>query len=666
VPSGGTASRIFRFGAFVFDLAQRRLYEGGVELALNPKALDVLAYFVARPNYIVSKDELLREVWNTTVVTDDALVQRVLDVRKALRDDPKNPQFIRTHPKRGYEWIGGAQEATGFAEEEADAVVAAAPVTPWLQRHLWIRASLLLAGIQVLVAALLWTRKESTVQSAEFQVTRLTATPGMEDHPAPEPIGSGRVLFTANDGKALRLWLLDPKTGQREPFGEAAIHQSEADWSADGRQIAFRSSFSGGSILVQPIGGTAKRVSPFGHHPRWSFDGSRIVFQTEGPAGKIFVHNLQAGSNVEVLLSGPPLSNIAYPVLSKDGRTVYFLAIASAGAGIPGQVALGHQVWRVPVQGGVPELVTANIGIVRDGGFDLRQDGLEIVFVGLDRSLWTLPVDPKTGLGNGKARHLTLSTEEHQHPRYRVQGGIVFSTVASPDALWLIPFRNGKADASGMRRLTRDGMLARQAAVDRSGRRVAFISWGGERFEIWGLEIDTLRSWRISPPKGPSRVRPFWSHDGLAMVYVLLDGPYRTYQAAWLDESGQQVVREAKIPDPEFPLTNNGFIVKPDGTLERYGAPPPVLDVGSEKLAGLVPRFAQAIAGRPEIFFVAAFDGWFNLWKLNLAKMSRPERITSFEGGQFHMSDSNCDFGLHPQGVIVSIRQNRSDLWMIH
>ncbi|MBM3739449.1 MAG: hypothetical protein FJW39_27080 [Acidobacteria bacterium] len=659
MPSGGAATRNVRFGEFLFDLEEHRLYKAGVEIPLNPKALEVLAHLVARPGHIASKDELLRAVWNPVTVTDDALVQRVLDIRKAMKDDPKNPRFIRTHSKRGYEWIGGTGD-----ENPAEPASSAAQTSSKPPYH---RALLILLGVQAVVAAFLWTLTPSAPLPplSELHVTRLTATPGMEDFPAPEPTGSGRILFTANDGPALTLQFLDPATGKREPFGTAQAQYSQADWSPDGRQVAFRSTLSGGGIFRQSLRGTPVRISNLGHHPRWSPDATKIAFQTEGATGKIFIHDLNSGVNQAVSFQGPTLTNMAYPVWSPDGQAIYFLAISPAGGAVAGQVVLGHQVWRVPVRGGNPVLAAPGMGVVRDGGFDLRRDGLEMVFVGLDRSLWTLAIDKKTGLASGKARHLTLSTEEHQHPRYRAQGGIVFSTVASPDSLWLIPFVNGRPEASAMRRLTRDGMLARQAAADAPGRRVAFITWGGDRFEIWGIDIETSRSWRMSPPGGPSRVRPLWSRDGNALVYRVLDGPHRTYRAAWLDSNGQSVVREEIIPEPGFALANRSFHVEATGKIVPAGEPGSPLASGAD-LRGLEPRFAQRMPGRPDVYFMAADEGWFNLWRWRSAATTQPERITSFDGGRFHLSDSNTEFCLHPKGIIVSIRENRSDLWMIH
>ena len=54
----------------------------------------------AKPGKIVAKDELMQTVWGNIAVSDDSLVQCVIEIRKALGDGKH--QIVRTLPKRGY------------------------------------------------------------------------------------------------------------------------------------------------------------------------------------------------------------------------------------------------------------------------------------------------------------------------------------------------------------------------------------------------------------------------------------------------------------------------------------------------------------------------------------------------------------------------------------
>ena len=74
-------------------------------LLLTPKAFSVLRYLLERAGQLVTQDELLEAVWSDTYVQPEVVKSHIRDLRKMLDDDPKNPQFIETLPRRGYRFI---------------------------------------------------------------------------------------------------------------------------------------------------------------------------------------------------------------------------------------------------------------------------------------------------------------------------------------------------------------------------------------------------------------------------------------------------------------------------------------------------------------------------------------------------------------------------------
>lgn len=89
-----------RFDRYVLDLGRGCLLLDGNEVALRPKTFAVLQYLIEHSGGLVSKDELFAAVWPNLAVTDDALVQSIGELRRALGDD--GPRLIRTIPRRGY------------------------------------------------------------------------------------------------------------------------------------------------------------------------------------------------------------------------------------------------------------------------------------------------------------------------------------------------------------------------------------------------------------------------------------------------------------------------------------------------------------------------------------------------------------------------------------
>lgn len=100
-----------RFGDFVLDAAQRRLFEAERDVKLQPKAFELLRVLVeARPRAL-SKDEILAAVWPDAFVTENSLATVIRDLRHALNDDAQEPRFIRTVYGFGYAFTGEARTA---------------------------------------------------------------------------------------------------------------------------------------------------------------------------------------------------------------------------------------------------------------------------------------------------------------------------------------------------------------------------------------------------------------------------------------------------------------------------------------------------------------------------------------------------------------------------
>jgi DNA-binding winged helix-turn-helix (wHTH) protein len=95
----------YRFGAFVISPRQRTLARDGRVVALIPKYFDVLLVLVRRRHEAVSKAELFGAVWRDVVVSDGALSQAVRTLRRVLDDGAREPRFIRTVSRHGYQFV---------------------------------------------------------------------------------------------------------------------------------------------------------------------------------------------------------------------------------------------------------------------------------------------------------------------------------------------------------------------------------------------------------------------------------------------------------------------------------------------------------------------------------------------------------------------------------
>jgi DNA-binding response OmpR family regulator len=84
------------------DAAARRVWRDGVEIRLSNKEFDLLHALISRPGEIVTREELMRDVWQTTFWTSAKTIDVHLGwVRKKLGDDTRRPTLITTIRGRG-------------------------------------------------------------------------------------------------------------------------------------------------------------------------------------------------------------------------------------------------------------------------------------------------------------------------------------------------------------------------------------------------------------------------------------------------------------------------------------------------------------------------------------------------------------------------------------
>jgi DNA-binding winged helix-turn-helix (wHTH) protein/TolB-like protein len=182
------------FEGFTLDQTRGCLLRGTEEIKLPPKPFDALKYLVDNAGRLVSKAELIQALWPDTAVTDDSLVQCLMEVRRALGDGAQ--QIIKTVPRRGYIFdrvvidSGAVGQVMTYTEEtagvnviieeeetvgqgviETQALPAAANVagigrlTTAIKQHRWVAASAVLAVAVVAVALVYFTRPAEAIDS---------------------------------------------------------------------------------------------------------------------------------------------------------------------------------------------------------------------------------------------------------------------------------------------------------------------------------------------------------------------------------------------------------------------------------------------------------------------------------------------------------------------
>ena len=97
--------RVYEFGPFRLDAAERLLLRSGEAIALSPKVFDTLVVLVDHAGHIVEKRELIGRLWPDTFVDEGNLTRNIPLLRKALGE-----AYIETVPKLGYRFTANVTE----------------------------------------------------------------------------------------------------------------------------------------------------------------------------------------------------------------------------------------------------------------------------------------------------------------------------------------------------------------------------------------------------------------------------------------------------------------------------------------------------------------------------------------------------------------------------
>jgi DNA-binding response OmpR family regulator len=97
------------------DPLARRVWRAGREVVLSRKEYDLLHALISRPGDIVSRDELMRDVWGASFWTSSKTIDVHLGwVRRKLGDDSRSPMLISTIRGRGLRFETGVPVETAI------------------------------------------------------------------------------------------------------------------------------------------------------------------------------------------------------------------------------------------------------------------------------------------------------------------------------------------------------------------------------------------------------------------------------------------------------------------------------------------------------------------------------------------------------------------------
>lgn len=337
----------YAFDDFIVDPAAFRLWKSGAPVRIEPKALQILIFLLERRGSLVTKQELLAEVWPGVSVTENALTRAIAQLRKTLGDDAEAPRYIETVPTRGYRFIGTLRSESPAAPApsvEPRKRRSALPVAVVIS----FMGVALLFGAARLVVRLMEKRFPHDVtlarQNAPIAARPFRPSPRFQIAPAFSPDGTWIVYGADVDGTP-HLFVA-PIDGSSERQLTSGDGEGQPSWSPDGKRIAFTSVRNGGIWLVDAAGGQPEQWTTFGSRPSWSPDGSEIAFQSGEnieygwnayealPPSAIWIVDVASKTTARLTRAGDPAGGHGAPSWRRDGKRLAFSSCDHERCGI--------------------------------------------------------------------------------------------------------------------------------------------------------------------------------------------------------------------------------------------------------------------------------------------------------------------------------------------
>ena len=526
---------LVRFGAFEADLYSGELRKFGARLKLQDRPFQILAILLEQPGQTVTREQLQSRLWpaDTFVDFEHGLNTAVNKLRQALSDDPDNPRFIETLPKRGYRFIAPVSKPNGdgcTAGENGAAPVgssAAVAISARAASHDRLRRWPLfypIGGIVVLalVAAGTWygLRPKSVPAWSEMRIAPLNGLP-YEMDAAFSPDG-GQVAFVWSGGakdKAAHIYVSQivaesPRRLTNSPWPELA-----PVWSPDGKYIAFMrfaiDQSLDGVYIASAVGGSERKVYSLTPHQAadqlgWSPDGKNLAFGESVSVGeprRIYLLSLDTLEKHPITSPPSGILGDSNPAFSPDGQNVAFERDRLDT----------QEIFVVAVQGGTPRQVTFDSRIIQ--GVSWNADGSALIYSsnrgGLP-SLWRIPASGGTPeplpFGRGGARAIR-PVVAHKGNR------MAYTYMTYNSAIWRseLPAAGSKPAPAATFIVSTE--LEEGPAYSPDGKHIAFQSTRTGNYEIWRCDADGTNLVQLTHFKGPLTGTPRWSPDSRELVF---------------------------------------------------------------------------------------------------------------------------------------------------
>jgi len=526
----GSFSPQFRLNQWLVRPALNRISGPDGEIQIEPRVMKVLLVLAEKPGQVVSRLDLLDEVWADAVVGEEILTRAISELRRVFGDSARKPIYIETIRHHGYRLIAEVSPVDDEApvpavETEPEFPAEAAPV-PNNGRRTWVRI-LVIAAALILLAVfgpkLLNTGfgdKSSSNQVGPPSATPVTSYPGREQYPALSPDGT-RVAFSwaGPDGDNIDIYIKQRNSEATLRLTDDAGWAAWPAWSPDGQTVAYVQGSAPLNMicLVPSLGGAVRQIHDVAGWVEgldWSPDGTKLVFSARSGESQnhvIFVLTIADFEAQPLALDRPHPVGDFQPRFSPNGRTLAWIGLDQGGR---------NGLFTASAAGGAATPVIVGMSALQ--GLAWSADGRSLVYAAAPEGrfdLWTVAAD------GGQPTWIPTPGDFAWNPAIaRTTGDLVYEEVQADQDLWRIRIVGRDPWQLETEPFTRSTRWEYEADFSPDGRRVVFVSARSGKPELWLVDHDGKNLRRLTWLSGAVVSNPRWSPVGNRIAFNAMVG----------------------------------------------------------------------------------------------------------------------------------------------
>jgi Tol biopolymer transport system component/DNA-binding winged helix-turn-helix (wHTH) protein len=544
VPESDQIGRVTRFGVFEVDVQAGELRKSGLRVKLQDQPFQILALLLEHAGQVVTREELRQRLWpaDTFVEYDHNLNSSVKKLRQALGDDPDNPRFVETLPRRGYRLI---VPVTGTVTS-SDRVVEESSVSKVRNKRRPGYYRLAVLGAVIVTVAALVLRQTFRAPALP-RIVRFTAlTNDGQVKPGPMATDGSRIYFNeALSGPRNVIVQVSTKGGEAVPLPLPLKQPSMLDLSEDGTELLIGNDEGNGqsSLWVLPVaGGSPRRVGTvLARGARFTSDGTSVIY---GNGHDVYTVNRDGSSPRRLLTTdnwdfsfrfSPDAKAFRFTKYDRQIGSLMIMEAAANGTGLhrmfPGsrgkwtsdgqffifekQLDGRTDLWGLPEARSVPwrkrdvKPTQLTAGPLSFGHPLPSKDGKEIFAIGGSHRAEVIRYDSRSDqfvpyLSGISAEGLAFSRD----------GQWVTYTSYPEGTLW-----RSKVDGSERRQLTFQPLRVLLPRWSPDSKQIAFFAaLPGEDWNIYVVASEGGAPQRLIP-SDRSQADPNWSPDGRSLIF---------------------------------------------------------------------------------------------------------------------------------------------------